>query len=29
MSEKKSSTVRRRVCRVAASMTIAREQDTR
>ena len=28
MSEKKSSTVRRRVCRVAASMTIAGEQDT-
>ena len=28
MNEKKSSTVRRRVCRVAASMTIAGEQDT-
>ena len=28
MSEKKSSTVRRRICRVAASMTIAGEQDT-
>src|SRR5665647_3710279 len=28
MNEKKSSTVRRRVCRVAASMSIAGEQDT-
>jgi hypothetical protein len=27
MSEKKSSTVRRRVCRVAASVTIAGQQD--